>query len=126
MKIAVLGTGSAGRTIATRLSELGHEVVVGTRDPEATAARTEWADQSLRLAAYSDAAAGSDLVVNVTNGNASLDVLSLAGADNLAGKVVVDVSNPLDFSQGFPPTLFVKAPTRWPSRSSAPSPTRWS
>ena len=113
MDIAVLGTGSAGRTIAARLNELGHHVVVGTRDPGATAGRedyAEWAaaEPGIELATYADAAAGAELAFVVTNGLATLDVLDLAGNENLAGKVLVDVSNPLDFSQGFPPTLSVK------------------
>ena len=60
------------------------------------------------LATYADAAAGAELVVNATSGAATLEVLGLAGAENLAGKPLVDISNPLDFSNGFPPTLFVK------------------
>jgi predicted dinucleotide-binding enzyme len=121
MFIAVLGTGMVGRAIAARLHELGHDVTVGTRDPEATQARTEpdgmgnppfsaWhgAHPGIGLAAFADAAAGAELVVNASSGAATMDVLGLAGADNLAGKVLVDISNPLDFSAGFPPTLFVK------------------
>ena len=121
MNIAVLGTGSVGRAIADRLDELGHAVTVGTRDPQATLARTEpdamgtapfatWhADHAgVALATYADAAAGAELVVNATNGSAALEVLGRAGGENLAGKPLVDISNPLDFSAGFPPTLFVK------------------
>ena len=59
------------------------------------------------MATFADAARDAELVVNATNGEATLDVLRQAGADNLAGKVLVDVSNPLDFSAGFPPTLSV-------------------
>ena len=121
MNIAVLGTGMVGRAIAGRLHELGHTVVVGTRDPEATLARTEpdgmgnppfstWlgALPDIGLATFADAAAHAELVVNATDGSATLEVLTLAGADNLAGKVLVDLSNPLDFAAGFPPSLFVK------------------
>ena len=113
MDIAVLGTGTVGRAIAGRLSELGHSVTVGTRDPAATRAKAEyaaWADSapSIGLATFADAAAGAELVVNATSGIVTLDVLDQAGAGNLAGKVLVDISNPLDGSQGFPPTLFVK------------------
>lgn len=121
MNIAVLGTGMVGQAIAGRLYELGHSVVVGTRDPEGTLARTApdgmgnppfsvWhADHpDVGLRTFADAAAGAELVVNATWGAATLDVLGLARAENLAGKVLVDISNPLDFSQGFPPTLFVK------------------
>jgi 8-hydroxy-5-deazaflavin:NADPH oxidoreductase len=121
MNIAVLGTGMVGQAIAGRLHELGHSVVVGTRDPASTLARTEpdamgnppfaaWhADhEGVSLATFADAAAGAELVVNASNGNVALEVLRLAGAENLAGKPILDIANPLDFSAGFPPTLFVK------------------
>lgn len=121
MKIAVLGTGMVGRALAARLLELGHDVVVGTRDPQATLSRTEpdhmgnppyaeWqrSHAAAGLAPYQEAAAASELVVNASSGAATLEVLERAGADNLAGKVLVDIANPLDFSAGFPPTLSVK------------------
>src|SRR5690242_4885543 len=117
MNIAVLGTGMVGQAIASRLDDLGHSVVVGTRDPQATLARTEpdqtgnapfaaWLDAhpGVELATFADAAARAELVVNASSGAATLEVLALAGADNLAGKVLVDIANPLDFSAGFPPT----------------------
>ena len=118
MKIAVLGTGTVGPTVAAALSALGHDVVMGTRDPKATLARTEpgatggppfaaWhaAHRRIGVATFADAAARSDLVVNATSGAGSLEALAAAGAANLAGKVVMDVANPLDFSRGFPPSL---------------------
>jgi 8-hydroxy-5-deazaflavin:NADPH oxidoreductase len=121
MKIAVLGTGMVGQALAGRLAELGHDVTVGTRDVAATLARTEpdgmgnppyavWAQAhpQVRLATHAEATSGAALVVNATNGAASIGVLTAAGRDNLAGKVLLDIANPLDFSAGFPPTLFVK------------------
>ena len=121
MKIAVLGTGMVGRALAARLSGLGHDVTVGTRAPQATLSRTQpdamgnppfsvWSAEhpGVALASLDEAAAGAELVVNATNGSGALPALEQAGADNLAGKVILDISNPLDFSQGFPPTLFVK------------------
>jgi hypothetical protein len=121
MKIAVLGTGVVGRALAARLAGLGHDVTIGTRDPQATLARTEpdgmgtppfrtWSSDhpDVALATLGEAAAGAELVVNATSGTGALPALERAGADHLAGKVLIDVSNPLDFSQGFPPTLFVK------------------
>jgi predicted dinucleotide-binding enzyme len=113
MKIAVLGTGTVGRTLAGRLTELGHGVTVGTRDADATRAKEEYAAWStgqpgVALATFPDAAAEADLVVHASAGAAALDVLDAAGSANLAGKVLIDVSNPLDFSGGFPPTLSVK------------------
>jgi predicted dinucleotide-binding enzyme len=105
MRIAVIGTGSAGRQLAAGLRRIGHDVVVGTRDPEETAKREEWADSELALATFSEAGAGADLVVNATGGDVSLAALAEVDLD---GTVLVDVSNPLDFSGGFPPKLFVK------------------
>jgi len=105
----MLGTGTVGRNVAGRLAELDHEVTLGTRDPEETRAREGWEDvHGVGVATFADAARDADLVVNATNGAATLDVLALAGADNLAGTVLLDLSNPLDFSRGFPPTLLVK------------------
>ena len=121
MNFAVLGTGMVGRAIAARLGELGHDVTIGTRDPKGTSARTEtdamgnppyaaWAGEhpAIQLGTFAAASAGADVVVNATSGSAALEVLGQAGADNLAGKVLIDISNPLDFSRGMPPTLFVK------------------
>ncbi|MDQ0030438.1 NADPH-dependent F420 reductase [Arthrobacter bambusae] len=121
MKTAILGTGTVGRTIAARLIELGHTVTIGTRNPETTLARTEsdamgtapfaaWAAENpgTTLAGFADAAAGAELIINAINGSASLDVLAQAGAGNLEGKIILDIANPLDFSNGMPPTLFVK------------------
>ncbi len=113
MIYTVLGTGAAGRTIAAGLAGHGHQVTVGTRDVDATRARPEFAEWAgehpdVEVATFADAVGGADLVLNATNGEAALEVLAQAGADRLAGRVLVDVSNPLDFSQGFPPTLFVK------------------
>jgi predicted dinucleotide-binding enzyme len=105
MRIAVIGTGSAGRALADGLRRIGHDVVVGTRDPEATAQREEWVGSEVPLVRLGDAATGADLVVNATGGQVSLDALSQVDLD---GKVLVDVANPLDFSGGFPPTLTVK------------------
>jgi predicted dinucleotide-binding enzyme len=121
MKIAVLGTGMVGQALAGRLAGLGNEVTVGTRDVEATLAKTTpdamgnppyvaWAaaHPEVKLATFAVAAADADLLVNATSGSVSIAALRAAGADNLAGKVLLDIANPLDFSQGFPPTLFVK------------------
>ncbi|HSE09078.1 MAG TPA: NAD(P)-binding domain-containing protein [Nocardioidaceae bacterium] len=107
MRIAVLGTGMVGRTLGSALARLGHDVAMGTRDPEATRSRDDW-DLSLPLMAFDEVAAGADLVVNATYGVASLAALDAVGGDVLAGKVLLDVANPLDFSGGFPPTLTVK------------------
>jgi len=93
MRIGVLGTGTVGQTLSSSLAALGHEVVMGSRtSPPAT---------------FAEAASFGELVLNCTAGVQSLDALRMAGAESLSGKVVVDVANPLDFSQGFPPQLSV-------------------
>jgi predicted dinucleotide-binding enzyme len=120
MRIGVLGTGMVGRALAGRLAELDHEVVIGTRDVEQTLARTdpdamgnppyaEWQQDnpSVRLVPFAEAGAHGELIVNATAGTGALSALEAAGAVNLSGKVLVDVANPLDFSQGFPPLLSV-------------------
>lgn len=120
MRISVLGTGPVGKSNAARLVELSHEVSMGTRDPEATLARSEpdlfgnppiraWLSEhpEVALNTLPAAAAFGDVVVNATNGTGSISALEAAGEDNLAGKVLVDIANPLDFSHGMPPTLTV-------------------
>ena len=104
MDIAILGTGAVGRALGRGFTAAGHQVSVGTRDPEQTRAREEWADVDLNLAAYADLEA--DVFINSTNGAGALEALRAVG-DKLDGKVVIDTSNPLDFSKGFPPSLFV-------------------
>jgi len=120
MKIGVIGTGTVGRTMAARLAELGHSVTIGTRDPAATTARTEpdgmgnppfasWhaEHQDITLATFEQTAQHGEFVINATGGSGSLAALTAAGAENLQGKVLIDISNPLDFSRGFPPFLSV-------------------
>ena len=108
MRIAVLGTGTVGRALAGRFAELGHEVTVGTRDPAATAAKEEYAawgagHPAIGLATFAAATDAAEVVVNATSGGVSLEVLAQAG--DLTGKVLLDVSNGLDFSHGFPPLM---------------------
>src|SRR5918995_3635414 len=107
MRIAVIGTGMVGRTLGEGLAKVGHDVVVGTRDPARTRAREEWGATSLSLASYGQVGVGADIFVNATSGDASLEALQAVGDEALAGKVLIDVSNALDRSSGFPPTLFV-------------------
>lgn len=105
MRIAVLGTGMVGRAIASRLSGLDHDVVVGTRDVEQTLARGD--AEGLRLLPFGEAGAFAELVVNATNGVNALAALNAVGEENLAGKVLLDLALPLDLSAGLPPTLTV-------------------
>lgn len=107
MKIAVLGTGSVGVTIGNKLVQLGHEVKMGSRSAthEKGLAWAKAAGNQASLGTFLDAATFGELAFNVTSGSGSLPALQ-AAAPGLEGKLVIDVSNPLDFSKGFPPTLF--------------------
>ena len=104
MQIAILGTSAVGPALAKAFTAAGHDVTIGTRDPVQTRAREQWAGVDLPLAAYRDLEA--DVFINATSGSGSLAALEAVG-DALNGKVVIDTSNPLDHSQGFPPSLFV-------------------
>ena len=109
MKIAILGTGMVGETLASKLVELGHDVRMGSRtaNHEKAVAWTKKAGARASQGTFADAAGFAELVFNCTSGMASLEALKQAGAQNLKGKVLVDVANPLDFSKGLPPTLAV-------------------
>lgn len=118
MKIAIIGTGIVGKTIASKLVELNHDVMMGTRNVSDKLASTatdnygnppfgEWikTNSKVKLGSFAEAAAFGELVVNATNGSNSITALILAGTKNLAGKVLIDIANPLDFSNGMPPSL---------------------
>jgi predicted dinucleotide-binding enzyme len=109
MRIGILGTGLVGHTIATKLISLGHEVKMGARSAQNPKA-ARWAGAAGARAsagAFAEAAAFGELVFNCTNGAGTLAALDAAGDANLRGKVLVDVSNPLDFSRGMPPILLI-------------------
>jgi predicted dinucleotide-binding enzyme len=108
MKIGVLGTGTVGQTVAGALASRGHEVKMGAREAgnEKAAAWAQKAGSKASHGTFSDAASFGEIVFNCTSGEGSLKALTAAGAGNLAGKVLVDVANPLDFSKGMPPTIF--------------------
>ena len=109
MRIGILGTGVVGQTIGTALVRRGHTVRLGSRTANNTKARDWVASNGERASqgTFSDTATFAELVFNCTSGTASLEALHSAGIGNLAGKVLVDVANPLDFSHGMPPTLSI-------------------
>jgi predicted dinucleotide-binding enzyme len=109
MNIAVLGTGSVGSTIGSKLIELGHNVMMGSRTANNEKA-IAWVGKHANKAAtgtFADAASFGQIIINCTAGTATMEVLKLAGETNIAGKVLIDISNPLDFSKGFPPSLSI-------------------
>ncbi|MBM4361884.1 MAG: NAD(P)-binding domain-containing protein [Deltaproteobacteria bacterium] len=120
MKIGVLGTEMVAKAIAGKLSELGHSVKLGTRDVQATLARSKgdmaggppvrtWLEShpQVTLGTMAEAARHGQLVVNALSGQGALAGLELAGEAALAGKILIDITNPLDFSKGMPPSLTV-------------------
>jgi predicted dinucleotide-binding enzyme len=110
MKVGILGTGIVGQTIGNRLVQLTHDVMLGSRSAT-NAIASSWAASHRGHAthgSFAEAAAFGDIVFNCTSGANSLHALRLAGAETaLKGKILIDVSNPLDFSKGMPPTLTV-------------------
>ena len=120
MQIGILGTGIVGQTIAAALSSKGHSVMIGTRDPAATLRRDkvspmnpttfkDWqaSNAKVRLGTFAEAARFGEVLVNATSGGGALPAIEAAGVDALGEKILLDLSNPLDFSRGFPPTLSV-------------------
>lgn len=120
MKIGILGTGVVGQTIAEKISQLGHQVMIGTRDKQNTLAKTnkdsfgrppfsEWFKNNpqIMFGTLSEAASFGEFLVNATSGVGSIEALKLAGEQNLTNKILLDISNPLDFSKGMPPTLTI-------------------
>ena len=107
MNIGVLGTGVVGQTIATALTEKGHNVRMGSRTSNNEKA-AEWVKKSNNHATqgdFNDAASFGEIVFLCLNGNHAMDAVRSVDADNVAGKIVIDVTNPLDFSKGMPPRL---------------------
>jgi predicted dinucleotide-binding enzyme len=105
----MLGTGVVGKTLATKLSKLGHDVRMGSRRAGGEKAKA-WVKETGGKSSegtFADAAAHGEIVFNCTSGMVSLEALKAAGAKNLEGKTLVDVANPLDFSKGMPPTFTV-------------------
>jgi 8-hydroxy-5-deazaflavin:NADPH oxidoreductase len=116
MKIAILGTGMVGQTLAVALAAKGHDVRIGTRDVAKSLASTQpngygmpafgvWLKDhtDIKVDTFAQAAQWGDLVVNATNGAVSLEALAHANAGSLGNKVLIDVANDLDFSKGMPP-----------------------
>lgn len=107
MNIGILGTGMVGEALGTKLAACGHAVKLGARSAANEKAAAWAAKTSGTHGTFADAAKDGEIVFHCTKGDVAVDVARSAGAENLAGKILVDVTNPLDFSKGMPPTLFV-------------------
>ena len=107
MKIAILGTGMVGTTLGSKLVAKGHDVRMGSRTAD-NAKAMEWIKHKGPQAShgtFADAAAHGEIIFNCTSGGVSLEALNAAGSENLNGKILIDLANPLDFSKGMPPSL---------------------
>src|SRR4051794_9016367 len=105
MRIGIIGSGIVAQTLGRALADQGHETMLGTRDPSKLKSWQSAVRGPAQVGAPTEAARHGDVILNATSGLASVAALEAAGAANLAGKILIDVANPLDFSQGFPPTL---------------------
>jgi len=108
-RVGVLGTGEVGRRLAAGFRDRGDEVTIGSRDPDKAELR-EWLSgegAGVRPGTFREAASAGELVVLAVLGDAAETVIPDAGRENFAGKVVIDATNPLDFSGGFPPKLSI-------------------
>jgi predicted dinucleotide-binding enzyme len=109
MKVGVLGTGDVGKALGKAFISLGHEVKIGSRSATNEKALA-WAKEmgpKASVGTFADAASFGDIVVLATLGMANESALTAAGPERLKGKVVIDTTNPLDFSGGMPPKLGV-------------------
>ena len=107
MKVGILGSGGVGQALGKGFADLGHDVKMGTRDPRQEKV-TSWiakAGPNASAGSYAEAAAFGELLVLATPWSGTENALKLSEKKNLAGKVVIDVTNPLDFSAGPPPKL---------------------
>ncbi len=109
MKIGILGTGIVATTIGSKLIGLGYQVMLGSRTNDNVKA-LEWknaAGENASQGTFADAARFGEILFNCTMGVASIDAISAADKQDTKGKILIDVSNPLDFSKGMPPSLTV-------------------
>jgi len=129
MKVGILGSGIVGQTIGAKLVSQGHDVVLGTRDPtkmdtprgmgDMGAPLGKWLQEGgkgAKVGTFQEAARHGELIIHSTSGEVALRALEMAGHENLRGKVVLDTSNDLDLSHGFPPATRA---TDYPSGSMA-------
>jgi len=112
MNISILGSGVVGRTISTKMTAIGHNVFLASRDIQETKSREKFAEwfannNAVQLLEYKDIPADTDIFINCTQGEGSVAALQAIGKDKLENKIILDIANPLDFSKGMPPSLFI-------------------
>src|SRR5436309_15793096 len=108
-RVGVLGSGEVGRRLAAGFGGRGHDVMIGSRDPNKPELR-EWLSGEgvgVHTGTFAQTAAHGELLVLAVLGDAAEQAISDAGPTNFSGKIVIDAMNPLDFSGGFPPKLSI-------------------
>ena len=116
MKIGIIGSGIVAQTLGGKLIEIGHDVVLGTRDPSKLdekknmagtlrewLAKTGKGENKGKVVTFEDAAAHGELLISAVHGQNTIEALKLAGADKVGPKVLIDTGNELDFGKGMPP-----------------------
>jgi 8-hydroxy-5-deazaflavin:NADPH oxidoreductase len=112
MRIGILGSGDVGRRLGDGLIELGHSIKIGSRDPNKKDI-VQWInnhggeERKEPSGTFTEAASFAELIVLATLWDGTPNAIKMADPKDFDGKVVVDVTNPLDFSKGMPPSLAV-------------------
>lgn len=107
MNIGILGTAGVARALGEGFVKAGHRVMIGGRSADNAEAKA-WAEGlGIGYGTFADAARFGEIVFNAVKGIVGVESVEQAGAANLKGKILVDLSNPLDFSNGMPPSLTV-------------------
>jgi hypothetical protein len=108
-KVGIIGSGAVGQALGRGFARTGHEVKLGSRTPESGKLMT-WVDgagEGASTGTFADAAAFGEVLVIATLGSAVEEAIDLAGPTRFGGKLLIDTTNPLDFSKGMPPGLFL-------------------
>ncbi|OGV96125.1 DNA-binding protein [Microgenomates group bacterium RBG_16_45_19] len=109
MKIGILGSGDVGQVLGAGFIKYGHEVKIGSRTPQQEKLQA-WVKKNGNKAStgtFAEAAGFGEMIILATLGSGTQEAIKLAGPKNFAGKVILDTTNPLDFSKGVPPTLYL-------------------
>ena len=107
MKLGFIGSGNVAKKLAEAFLKKGYEVKLGSRNPERLGEWLKTAGVNAWTGSYSEAAVFGDAVFFCVGGEVINETIETTGAENLRGKILIDVTNPLDFSEGVPPKFTV-------------------
>lgn len=95
MKIGVLGSGEVGKVLVGGFVKYGHQVMAGSRSPEKVEVWKKEIGDEVKTGMFEETASFADVIVLAVHGSAAVDALKLAGTENLAGKTILDATNPI-------------------------------